>query len=170
MCESDGSQLDGDCGGASEERARVLGEARNRRRVRVRVWSECDGQEREGAGDDEGGAQGDEDAPQVGVPFQIVQGKRQDAEAEDGDPAPARQAESLTEAEHDDGSDEGGAAAHDGVAEGKIDFLVGGGDADVIGEVAAAGKGQERPAGDRKRWEERQDEKCAETSAQCIEG
>lgn len=51
-CESDGSQLDGNCGGASEERARVLVAARNRRRVRV--WSERDGQGREGAGDDEG--------------------------------------------------------------------------------------------------------------------
>lgn len=41
-CESDGSELDGNCGGASEEGARLLVEARHRRSVRVRRASVMD--------------------------------------------------------------------------------------------------------------------------------
>lgn len=100
----------------------------------------------------------------------LFQGQRQNARAEQQHAAPAGEAQRNPHKAEHQGREHGRAAAHDGVAQGKVRHLVGFGNADVIRQVAAAGKRQEAPGAFVRHGQERQNAERAQTAAQGVHG
>ena len=122
------------------------------------------------AHDHDGGSHGGQRAVDVELAvLNVVAGQGKDAGAQAQDAEPPGKRHFMAGKEHENGRQERGRAAHDGIGERHVHIAVGYGDAEVVSDMDGAGAGQKLEAFQRRKGEERDDEQNADASAEAVE-
>ena len=122
------------------------------------------------AHDHDGGSYGGQSAADVELAvFDVVAGQGKDAGAQAQDAEPPGKRHFMAGKEHENGCQERGRAAHDGIGERHVHIAVGYGDAEVVSDMDGTGACQECEAFQCGKGEEGDDEQDPDAAAETVE-